>query len=742
MPKKNIRQIKKIFPVLEMSCAACAVSVESMVGGLPGVQHASVNYADQTLQVVFEDGKTDPQTIRQAVQAIGYDLIIAEGNAARKYEQHQQRHYRQIRLDTIGAGVLAFPVFLLGMFFHHLPVARWIMMALTTPAVFWFGRRFFVHAWRQAQHRKANMDTLVAISTGIAFVFSVFNTVLPEFWQRRGLEAHVYFEAAAVVIFFILLGKLLEERAKANTSSAIKKLMGLQPNTVVLLHADGTLEDLPVAQVKPGDRLLVRPGAKIPVDGVVSGGASYADESMLTGEPIAVHKTTGDRVFAGTINQKGSFEFVAETVGAGTLLAQIIRAVQQAQGSKAPVQKMVDRLAGIFVPVVLGIAAFTVLSWLVFGGANALTHGLLAGVTVLVIACPCALGLATPTAIIAGVGRGAEHGILVKDAQSLEAAHQITAVVLDKTGTLTEGAPMLTGQHWLAENRSELEAILYALESRSEHPLAAAIAGALGFGVKDRINLEDYQSITGAGVQARLSGRQYIVGNRLLMQQHEVALPKAALDLADTWHAAARTVIYFAEDQQLAAIFSVDDPLKTSSKAAVATLKKMGKTVYLLSGDDAHTTASIGRQTGIEIALGSMLPAGKADFIRQLQQAGERVAMVGDGINDAEAMAQADISVAMGRGSDIALETAGMALLSSDLMQLPKAFRLSEKTVSTIRQNLFWAFIYNVIGIPLAAGIMYPVNGFLLNPMIAGAAMALSSVSVVSNSLRLRNARL
>lgn len=733
---------KKSFPVLEMSCAACAVSVESIVATQPGVSNASVNYADQTLLVEYDTAKTSPDLLQQAVQSIGYDLIIAEENAAEEQQAQHQAYYREILRDTIGAAVLALPVFVLGMFFHSWPPAKWISLALAAPVVFWFGRRFFLHAWKQAQHGKANMDTLVALSTGIAFLFSTFNTLYPQFWLSRGLEPHVYFEAAAVVVFFILLGKLLEEQAKANTSSAIKKLMGLQPNTVIRIKADGSMEELALALVKPSDRLLVKPGEKIPVDGTVIQGESYVDESMLSGEPIPVLKNKGTPVFAGTLNQKGSLEFVAEKVGAATLLAQIIRAVKEAQGSKAPVQKLVDKIAGIFVPVVLGIAAITFLLWFFLGGENALTHALLASVTVLVIACPCALGLATPTAIIAGVGRGAEQGILVKDAQSLESAHRVTAVVLDKTGTLTEGKPRVSDQHWWTTEHGEEAQILFAIESRSEHPLALAVADAYRDLSDPAVVVSDFQSQTGSGVTARVSGRQFYIGNRNWMDQNSVQIPTDAQQLAEQWQSEARTVVFFAEAKKLLALLSIHDPLKNGSAKTVETLQKEGKKVVLLSGDDPKTAAAVARQVGISDAHGGLLPADKSRFIRSLQSEGQIVAMVGDGINDAEAMAQADVSIAMGKGSDIALETAKMALLSSDLVHLPKAFHLSQKTIATIRQNLFWAFIYNVIGIPIAAGILYPVNGFLLNPMVAGAAMALSSVSVVSNSLRLRKADL
>ena len=738
----DVKWTNRTFPVLEMSCAACAVSVESIVAGQKGVRQASVNYASQTLQVEYDPGQTNPQAIRQAVQSIGYDLILEEENAAGLQQAEQLAQYRQTRRDTIGAGLLAWPVFVLGMFFMHLPAVQWIMLLLALPVVFWFGRRFFIHAWKQARHGKANMDTLVALSTGIAFLFSVFNTANPAFWVSRGLQAHVYFEAAAVVVFFILLGKLLEERAKANTSSAIKKLMGLQPKTVFRVRDNGALEEMPIARVVLGDRLLVKPGDKIPVDGIVVEGSSYVDESMISGEPVPVFKQPGVMVYAGTLNQKGSFQLKAEKVGGTTLLAQIIRTVQQAQGSKAPVQKQVDKIAGIFVPAVLAVAVLTFAAWLIFGGANALTHGLLAAVTVLVIACPCALGLATPTAIIAGVGRGASLGILIKDAQSLETAHRVQAVVLDKTGTITAGKPQFTGQRWWVSEQQRYEKILFAIESRSEHPLAEAIADHFREQADPSMQVTGFESMTGLGVRAVVQGKTYFIGNQALLDTYHVPVPGDAAALAVEWQNQARTALFFADEKTLLAQMSVSDPVKPTSAGAVRRLLDAGLQVYLLSGDDQHTVDSVARQVGISAAQGQLLPAEKAAFIQSLQQKGMVVAMAGDGINDAEAMVQADVSIAMGQGSDIALETAKMALLTSDLQLLPAAFRLSKKTVITIRQNLFWAFFYNVIGIPIAAGILYPINGFLLNPMIAGAAMALSSVSVVSNSLRLRKIKL
>lgn len=624
-----------------------------------------------------------------------------------------------------------------------MPYGEYISMILSAPVVFYFGRHFFVNAWKQAKFGKANMDTLVALSTGIAFIFSVFNTFYPEFWHARGLHAHVYYEAAAVVIAFISLGKLLEEKAKSNTSSAIKKLMGLQPKTVKAV-VDGVEQELPIASVKVGYTIVVRPGEKIPVDGVVINGSSYVDESMISGEPVPVEKKAGEKVFAGTVNQKGSFQFEAQKVGGDTILAQIIKMVQEAQGSKAPVQKLVDKVAGIFVPVVIGIAIVTFITWMILGGDNAFTHALLTSVTVLVIACPCALGLATPTAIMVGVGKGAENNILIKDAESLELAHRVNAIILDKTGTITEGKPVVTDLVWNTDDSDNTlgKEVLYSIEAQSEHPLAEAVVAKLkGEGVAN-LQLHNFESLTGRGVKAQVDNRTYYVGNRKLIEESKISVSGKLSEFAARLQAEAKTVVFFADQEKALAVIAIADKIKATSSAAINTLQKKGIEVYMLTGDNEQTAGAVAKQVGLKHYKAEVLPSDKADFVKGLQKQGKVVAMVGDGINDSHALAQADVSIAMGKGSDIAMDVAKMTLITSDLQSIPKALNLSSKTVLGIRQNLFWAFIYNVIGIPLAAGVLYPVNGFLLDPMIAGAAMALSSVSVVGNSLRLRVAKI
>jgi P-type Cu2+ transporter len=729
--------IQAVFPVLEMSCAACAASVESIVQAQTGVLSAQVNYATATVQIAYQPQLVQPPAFKKALQSVGYNLLLEEKSEKREaqLQQIQEAKTQKLRWRTFWAILLALPVVYLGMFGMEWEYANYVMWALSTPIVLGLGKDFFSNAWKQARNRSANMDTLVALSTSVAYLFSVFNTLFPHFWHARGLHAHVYFEAAAVVVAFVLLGKLLEERAKGNTSSALKKLMGLQPKTVnQVINKEEVIEVL-IEKVQIGDVLLVKPGEKIAVDGVVVQGESFVDESMLTGEPIPILKGLDNQVFAGTINQRGSFCFRAEKVGEATMLAQIIQMVQNAQGSKAPIQRLVDKIASIFVPIVLTIAALTFLSWLIWGGANGFSQGLLAMVTVLVIACPCALGLATPTAIMVGVGKGAEQGILIKDAESLELAKKIQAIVLDKTGTLTEGKPEVKEILWFKKEKQLLD-ILFQLEKKSEHPLAEAITNYLKN--PQFMAIQDFMSVTGQGIQGKVGNERYWVGNQKFLQENQIDISVEALEQATEWSQKAQTVVWFANSQAVLAIIALADPIKPSSAQAVAELQKMGIAVYMLTGDHATTAQVIAQTAGIKNFQAEALPQAKAAFIQKLQAEGKVVAMVGDGINDSAALAQAEVSIAMGKGSDIALEVAKMIIISADLNKIPQAIRLSQQTVATIRQNLFWAFIYNLIGIPIAAGVLYPFNGFLLNPMLAGAAMALSSVSVVSNSLRLK----
>jgi Cu2+-exporting ATPase len=720
-----------------MSCASCASSAESIVKRAPGVVSASVNFGSGNLTVEYLPDMTNALKLQKAVQSAGYDLLIEDENTQQEtLETIHAGKFQKLKNKTIWAVILALPVVVIGMFFMHIPYANEIMWLLATPVVFVLGKDFYINAWKQAKHRSANMDTLVALSTGIAYLFSVFNMLFLDFRHQSGLlHAHVYFETSAVIIAFILLGRLLEEKAKGNTSSAIKKLMGFQPKTVTAIRPDGTEEQVAIENVTIGDIILVKPGEKIAVDGVVTSGNSYVDESMLSGEPVPVLKEENEKVFAGTINQKGSFRFKAIKVGKETMLAQIIKMVRDAQDSKAPVRKLADKIAGIFVPVVIGIAVLTFTLWAILGGDNGIALGLPAAVAVLVIACPCALGLATPTAIMVGVGKGAENGILIKDAESLEVIRKVNVVALDKTGTITEGRPQVTNVRWL-NNDDSAKGILSGIEKQSEHPLAEAVVKHLE-GVS-AIPLLMFGSISGKGAKADHNNETYFTGNRKLLEENNITIADELLEQANEWSGQAKTIVWFANSKQALSVIAISDKVKETSVEAIRQIREMGVDLYMLTGDNEATAKAIAQQTGVPHYKAEVLPQQKAGFIRELQQQGKIVAMVGDGVNDSTALASSDVSIAMGKGSDIAMDVAKMTIISSDLAKIPHAIRLSKQTVATIKQNLFWAFIYNVAGVPIAAGILYPINGFLLNPMIAGAAMALSSISVVGNSLRLK----
>ncbi|TAJ11634.1 copper-translocating P-type ATPase [Marinilabiliaceae bacterium JC017] len=729
------------FAVTGMSCAVCASRVEGILNNQAGVADAKVNFANSSVLVDYDLQVVEPLGLQKAVREGGYDLYIETDGVDNRAELEalKQKELTTLKWHVAGAMLLAAPIMTISMFFPEMPYFNLVLFLLTTLLLGLFGRRFFVSALKQLKNRTANMDTLVATSTGIAYLYSVFTSVYPEFWLNKGLEAHVYYEAAAAIIAFISLGKLLEEKAKAGTSEAIKKLMGLQPNTVTRVEADGQETVIPIREVTMGHLIRVKPGERIAVDGKVQTGSSYVDESMITGEPVPVEKSKGQQVFAGTINQRGSFTFSAEKVGGDTLLAHIIKKVQEAQGSKAPVQRLVDKIASVFVPVVIGISMLTFITWMVAGGEHAFTHALLSSITVLVIACPCALGLATPTAIMVGVGKGAQHNILIKDAESLELAHKVNAVVLDKTGTITEGKPMVTDVMWFdGADQEWMKRVLLAIEGQSEHPLAEAVVAKLKDDGVVPVKLDHFESITGQGVVAELQGERFLVGNRALIDRYDVKHAPFMEEKAMVFRNDAKTVIYFANGENVVAVVAIADQVKSASKTAITSMQKKGIAVYMLSGDNNQTVAAVARQVGVKHFRAEVLPDDKAAFVKELQQKNKIVAMVGDGINDSQALAQADVSIAMGKGSDIAMEVAKVTLITSDLNVIPRALKLSRQTVATIKQNLFWALIYNSIGIPLAAGVLYSVNGFLLNPMIAAAAMAFSSVSVVMNSLRLK----
>ena len=722
---------RRNFPVQGMGCAACVARVENTLKACPGVNKVSVSLASNTAQVDYDPDRTTPAALQKAVRDAGYELLVdgTDDEADSEAETARQDAYKSLKKDTVIACVLAALVMLIGMGFNDFPGKGFVLWGLATPVVFWCGRRFFKAGFSALRHGAANMDTLVALSVSISYLFSIFNLLFPQVWTSQGLEAHLYFESATMIVAFILIGRLLEERAKHSTTAAIRKLMDLQEKHSLAC---------------PGDTLLVKPGERFEVDGVVVEGISYVDESMLTGEPVPALKQVGEKVYAGTINQNGALSVRVEKVNGDTLLSGIIRMVRDAQGSKAPIQKTVDRIAAVFVPVIICIAVLTFLIWLICGE---FTLGLLAMVTVLVIACPCSLGLATPTAIIAGIGNGASKGILIKDAQSLQIARKIDTVVMDKTGTLTEGKPSVVESVWDPlitreddSRRLNLKDVLYSLEHLSEHPLAVAVCASLR-GCED-LPVEDFEAILGKGIAGTVEGTRFYVGNLSLLHDVLGDIPEASnpmvADSIDPWMDAGYTIALLFDKVKVYAVLALSDELKDTSVQAVKGLSAQGIYIHMLTGDNEVAARHIAFVAGIPHVTSHILPQGKAEYIKELQASGKRVAMVGDGINDSAALAQADLGIAMGRGSDIAIDTAQVTIVSSDLSKIGELIHLSKRTVRIIRENLFWAFFYNLLAVPVAAGIMYPFTGFLLNPMVAAACMALSSVCVVTNSLRLR----
>ena len=727
---------KKVYPVMGMHCAACANNVEKIVKKQEGVEDASVNLAAAVLTVDFNSDVVSPEQLKDAVMKIGFDLIIDEDNSMEEQEEAEHSYYEQLQRKTVVAWIFALPVAFMGMFFMDFPGINWWMLVLSLPVLFYSGHAFYVNAWKQAKHFTSNMDTLVALSTSIAFLFSLFNTLYPQFWYEQGLEPHVYYEAATVIIAFVLVGKLMEEKAKGKTSMAIRKLMGLQPKTARILR-DGKEEDILISELKKGDKVSVRPGERVPVDGLIVEGDTFIDESMISGEPIPVEKKLNDKVLAGTINQNGAFVMSAEKVGRETVLAQIIRMVQEAQGSKAPVQRIVDKVTAVFVPTVLAIAILTFMVWMIVGGVDDFSYAMLSAVSVLVIACPCALGLATPTALMVGIGKGAEAHILIKDAVALEQMRKVDTVVLDKTGTVTEGRPTVTG--WLHDAGwvNEHKGILYAAELKSEHPLALAIVEELKKDGNKPAIIDSFESRTGRGIVVTRGGKTYWAGSHRLLNDFGAKVSDLLKSMVEEYERSGKSLVYFGEESTLLAVIVISDKVKPTSIQAVKQMQAEGKYVVLLTGDGHLTAQNVAGEINANRFIAEALPDDKENVIQELQREGRVVAMVGDGINDSQALARADVSIAMGKGTDIAMDVAMVTLMTSDLLLLPKAFKLSRKTVRLIHQNLFWAFIYNLIGIPIAAGILFPMYGILLNPMIASAAMACSSVSVVLNSLSL-----
>ncbi|MEG4529075.1 heavy metal translocating P-type ATPase [Microcoleus sp. D2_18a_D3] len=734
-----------------MSCASCASSIEQAIQSVPGVLECRVNFGMEQATIQYDSKQTNLETIQSAVDDAGYQALPLQEMAATEDDSEQadrksESQTLQRKLWTSGIiSILLVVGSIPAMTGLHLPFIPawlhnfWLQLVLTSPVQFWCGKSFYVGAWKSLKRRVATMDTLIALGTSAAYFYSVFVTFFPGFFTAQGLTPSVYYEVAASVIALILLGKTLENRAKGETSEAIRKLMGLQAKTARIIRNGEELE-VPIAQVEIGDIVQVRPGEQIPVDGDVIEGASTVDEAMVTGESLPVKKQLGDEVIGATINKTGSFKFRATRVGKDTFLAQIVKMVQDAQGSKAPIQKLADQVTGWFVPVVIAVALATFIIW--FNATGNITLAIVTMVEVLIIACPCALGLATPTAVMVGTGKGAENGILIKGAESLELAHQIQIIVLDKTGTLTEGKPTVTDFVTIkgTANSNELKLLQLAasVERNSEHPLGEAV---VRYAQSQEVNLtdvKDFEAIAGSGVRGVVAGKSIALGTLRWMQ--ELGCDTEYLELRGrALEAASKTVVWMAVEGKIEAILGIADALKPSSAQAVKALQKLGLEVAMLTGDNRATAESIAQSVGITRVFAEVRPDQKAAQIQALQRGGKIVAMVGDGINDAPALALADVGIAIGTGTDVAIAASDITLISGDLQGIVTAIKLSRATMRNIRENLFFAFVYNIAGIPIAAGILFPIFGWLLNPIIAGAAMAFSSVSVVSNALRLRN---
>lgn len=752
------------FPVVGMSCASCSSHVDKALRSVPGVTEVAVNLPLNMAHVTYDETQCNPIDLQNAVGRMGFELIVAsspspesaEKNAAATsdtdeesetvsptqipdFEAEAERaaaatrsRYAELRRHAYGALIVAIPLLVLSMLPNLFPGQGILLMVLAGYSLYEFGGEFYRNALRLMRHGTSNMDTLVALSTFVAFLYSCFNLFFAHFFLSRGIEPHLYFDSAGVITAFILLGRMLEARAKNRTTATLRRLMNLQPDQVVLVMPDGTEVMKLRAEIQVGDKLLARPGDRIAVDGEVISGQSYVDESMLSGEPIPVVKEPGATLLAGTINKNGTLCYIARRVGADTTLSQIVRLVRDAQSSKVPVQALVDRIAAIFVPTIICLALLSFVAWIIFSPTDGFTHGLVALVSVLVVACPCSLGLATPTAIIVGIGRGADIGVLIKDAASLEIARKVDIVVFDKTGTITQGHPEVVGA--LIHDQNNIPAVIHSLEHLSAHPLSDAICRY--FSAEQRLPVYQFSATPGKGLTGRIGSHTYYSGSVSWMQEMQKTFPSEVAERLTAWQEQAYSIVAVANETTIVALIALSDEVKSSSAAALSELHKMGIRTCILTGDNETTAAAVARSVGAGQYAARLLPADKAAFVRRLQHSGLTVAMVGDGINDSAALAQADLSVAMGRGSDIAIEASMLTILSSDLMRLPQAIRLSHQTVRTIRQNLFWAFFYNVISVPIAAGILYPLFGFMLSPMIAGAAMAFSSVSVVANSLR------
>ena len=743
----GVRVERATLPVRGMSCASCVEKVQTALSSVPGVVRASVNFATEKATVKYIPGKVTVKDLSKTVRAAGYELIeVEEGDLLEREKAAKEVEFRRLRSKFLTGLSLLIPLFLL-VFWDKIGLSRilevgkqtnfYIQFILQTPIQFWVGWQFYRGAWTAAKRKTSDMNTLIAVGTSAAYLYSVLATFFPWIFAAKGLAAEVYFDTAGAIIVLILLGRLLEARARGQTSEAIKKLIGLQPKTALVVR-DGKEREVPVEEVQIGDTIIVRPGEKIPVDGVVLEGYSSVDESMVTGESVPVEKQAGDEVIGATINKTGTFKFRATKVGKETMLAQIIRLVEEAQGSKPPIARMADIIASYFVPAVIGAAVLTFIIWYLFGPEPALTYAVLNFVAVMIIACPCALGLATPTSIMVGTGKGAENGVLIRGGEALETAHKLDAVVFDKTGTITRGEPAVTD---IVESNGytagEILRLAASAEKGSEHPLGEAIVQKA---YEEGVILEeakDFNAIPGRGIEATIGGKRSLLGNMKLMKERGISLDGMEKK-ANALSSEGKTPMFVAVDGRPAGVIAVADTLKDDSKAAIDALHRLGLEVIMVTGDNKRTADAIARQIGIDRVLAEVLPEAKALEVKKLQAEGKRVGMVGDGINDAPALAQADVGIAIGTGTDVAMESADITLISGDLRGVVTAIALSKATIRNVKQNLFWAFAYNTVLIPVAAGVLFPFFGILLSPIFAAAAMGLSSVTVVSNALRLR----
>ncbi len=727
--------LKKTFPVRGMTCAACARNVENILKFTDGVDDAAVNYAAHQVTITFKN-TLEFSKIKVAVQSIGYD--IDEIIDLEKSKREQQKALQLTKNKLIVAAIFSTPVFLLSMVFMHVAYNRYIMLVLSLPVIFYSGRHFYISAAKKLKHWQFSMDTLIALGTGAAFVFSVINTFFAHYFTNAGLQSHVYYESAVVIITLILVGKYVEERAKSATTGAIEKLMDLQAKTAIRLQGS-TEEEIPITAVMVGDLLRVLPGSGIPADGIVTQGSTFVDESMITGEPQPVKKEADALVTGGTINQHGAIVIKATRVGADTVLAQIVKLVQDAQGSKAPAQKLADKISGIFVPIVIFIAVAAAGIWYFFGPEPAAINAFVIGVTVLIIACPCALGLATPTAITVGVGKAAKHGILVKDAETLEKMKDVNTLLVDKTGTLTVGKPKVVDAVWHPEINGQLKSALLQAEKQSEHPVAKNMVSFLADFGDENIQLENVETIPGKGLKFNFSGKTYFAGK---LDWQTLTAENWFIEKVKIAQQKGGTLVIFSDGETPLGIFLLKDELKPNAKTAIENLRSAGIDVFMLTGDNEETAALISKELNLTGFYANLLPQQKLHIVEEFSAKGKIIAMAGDGVNDAPALAKAHVGIAMSTGTDVAMQSAGITLLHGDISKIELAIKLSKQTVKTIKLNLFWAFFYNVLAIPVAAGMLYPINGFLLSPMLAGGAMAFSSVTVVFNSLRLKRFKL